>query len=94
MFGGGADFVIPWGMFAGHDEGGGKVIKKNGSKLIEFYGSSSETALNIMVVMQIIVVREKSPIKIRGKIKDTVLNILGGLRSSCTYGCSIFKTIK
>ena len=34
------------GMFAGHDEGGGKIIKKNGSKIVEFYGSSSETALN------------------------------------------------
>ena len=27
-FGGGADFVMLGGMFAGHDEGGGKVIKK------------------------------------------------------------------
>jgi len=24
-------------------------------------------------------------LKYRGKIKDTILNILGGLRSSCTY---------
>ena len=24
-------------------------------------------------------------VKYRGKIKDTILNILGGLRSSCTY---------
>ena len=51
------------GMFAGHEEGGGKKIKKNGSQFIEFYGSSSNTAailINIMVVFQIIeVVKEK-----------------------------------
>ena len=28
---------------------------------------------------------KKVQLKYRGKIKDTVLNILGGLRSSCTY---------
>ena len=45
-FGGGADFVMLGGMFAGHEEGGGKKIKKNGSQFIEFYGSSSDTALD------------------------------------------------
>ena len=44
-FGGGADFVMLGGMFAGHDEGKGKIVKKNGSKYIEFYGSSSNTAV-------------------------------------------------
>ena len=38
-FGGGADFVMLGGMFAGHDEGKGKIVKSNGSKFIEFYGS-------------------------------------------------------
>ena len=47
-------------MFAGHDEGGGKIVKKNGSKFIEFYGSSSETAMNKHYgVMITEVVREK-----------------------------------
>ena len=45
-FGGGADFVMLGGMFAGHDEGKGKLVKSNGSKYVEFYGSSSETANN------------------------------------------------
>ena len=43
-FGGGADFVMLGGMLAGHKEGGGKVISKNGKNFIEFYGSSSEEA--------------------------------------------------
>ena len=87
-FGGGADFVMLGGMFAGHDEGKGKIIKKNGKKFIEFYGSSSDVAnkkhyggLSDYRSSEGRTVR----IKYRGKIKDTILNILGGVRSSCTY---------
>ena len=87
-FGGGADFVMLGGMFAGHDEGSGKIVKSNGSKFIEFYGSSSDTAnkkhyggLSDYRSSEGRTVR----VKYRGKIKDTILNILGGLRSSCTY---------
>ena len=87
-FGGGGDFVMLGGMFAGHEEGGGKKVKKNGSQLIEFYGSSSNTAitkhyggLSDYRSSEGKIVR----IKYRGKIRDTILNILGGIRSSCTY---------
>ena len=87
-FGGGADFVMLGGMFAGHDEGKGKIVKSNGSKYIEFYGSSSETAnkkhyggLSNYRSSEGRTVR----IKYRGKIKDTIQDILGGVRSSCTY---------
>ena len=87
-FGGGADFVMLGGMFAGHDEGKGKLIKTNGKKFIEFYGSSSDVAnkkhyggLSNYRSSEGRTVR----IKYRGKIKDTILNILGGVRSSCTY---------
>ena len=87
-FGGGADFVMLGGMLAGHDEGKGKIIKNNGNKYIEFYGSSSTTAnnkhyggLSDYRSSEGKVVR----VKYRGKIKDTILNILGGVRSSCTY---------
>ena len=87
-FGGGADFVMLGGMLAGHDEGKGKLVKSNGSKYIEFYGSSSETAnnkhyggLSDYRSSEGRTVR----VKYRGKINDTILNILGGVRSSCTY---------
>jgi len=87
-FGGGADFVMLGGMFAGHDEGKGKIIKKNGTKFIEFYGSSSDTA-NEKHYGGLADYRSSEgknvKLKYRGKIKDTILNILGGLRSSCTY---------
>ena len=87
-FGGGADFVMLGGMFAGHEEGGGKKIKKNGSQFIEFYGSSSDTALDKHyggLADYRSSEGQKVQLKYRGKIKDTVLNILGGVRSSCTY---------
>ena len=87
-FGGGADFVMLGGMLAGHDEGKGKVVKNNGSKYIEFYGSSSVTAnkkhyggLSDYRSSEGRIVR----VKYRGKIKNTISNILGGIRSSCTY---------
>ena len=87
-FGGGADFVMLGGMLAGHDEGNGKIIKKNGTKFIEFYGSSSDTA-NEKHYGGLADYRSSEgknvKLKYRGKIKDTILNILGGLRSSCTY---------
>ena len=87
-FGGGADFVMLGGMFAGHDEGKGKIVKSNGSKYIEFYGSSSDTAnnkhyggLSSYRSSEGRTVR----VKYRGKIENTIQNILGGIRSSCTY---------
>ena len=87
-FGAGADFVMLGGMFAGHDEGGGKIIKLNGNRYIEFYGSSSDTA-NKKHYGGLSDYRSSEgrsvKIKYRGKIKDTISNILGGVRSSCTY---------
>jgi len=87
-FGGGADFVMLGGMLAGHDEGKGKLVKTNGQKYIEFYGSSSDLAnkkhyggLSDYRSSEGRTVR----VKYRGKIKNTILNILGGVRSSCTY---------
>ena len=87
-FGAGADFVMLGGMFAGHDEGGGKIIKLNGNRYIEFYGSSSDTA-NKKHYGGLSDYRSSEgrsvKIKYRGKVKDTISNILGGVRSSCTY---------
>jgi GMP reductase len=87
-FGAGADFTMLGGMLAGHDEGRGKLIKEKGKKFIEFYGSSSLEAnkkhyggLSNYRSSEGRTVR----IKYRGRIKDTILDILGGIRSSCTY---------
>ena len=83
-FGGGADFVMLGGMFAGHDEGGGEVIDGN----VQFYGMSSDTA-NTKHFGGLKEYRssEGRTVKIpyKGVIKDTVQDILGGIRSACTY---------
>jgi len=83
-FGAGADFVMLGGMFAGHDEGGGE--KANGK--VTFYGMSSETAMNKnhggMAEYRSSEGRTVE-IPYRGPVKNTVLDILGGLRSACTY---------
>ena len=87
-FGGGADFVMLGGMLAGHDEGKGKIVKRNGNKFIEFYGSSSLTA-NKKHYGGLSNYRSSEgrvvSVKYRGKINDTISDMLGGIRSSCTY---------
>jgi GMP reductase len=83
-FGAGADFVMLGGMLAGHDEGGGEI--NNG--LVTFYGMSSDTA---MTKHHGGVANYRSSegrtvqIKYKGAVKNTVLDLLGGLRSACTY---------
>jgi len=87
-FGGGADFVMLGGMLAGHKEGGGKIVSENGSDYIEFYGSSSEEA-NDKHYGGLADYRssegKKVRIPYRGSLEKTVKDILGGVRSSCTY---------
>jgi GMP reductase len=83
-FGAGADFVMLGGMLAGHDEGGGEV--KDGR--VTFYGMSSDTA-NEKHFGGLKDYRSSEgrtvEIKYKGAVKNTVLDILGGLRSTCTY---------
>ena len=75
-------------MLAGHKEGGGKIIKQNGIDYIEFYGSSSEEA-NEKHYGGLANYRssegKKVKIPFRGDLDNTIKDILGGVRSSCTY---------
>ena len=87
-FGAGADFVMLGGMLAGHKEGGGSVIEDNGKQFIEFYGSSSEEA-NEKHYGGLADYRssegKKVKIPLKNSIDKTIKDILGGVRSSCTY---------
>ena len=87
-FGGGADFVMLGGMLAGHEEGGGKILRENGKEFIEFYGSSSEEA-NDKHYGGLASYRssegKKVKIAFRKNLDETIRDILGGIRSSCTY---------
>ena len=87
-FGGGADFVMLGGMLAGHTESGGDLIERNGEKLKIFYGMSSKTAMKKHVggVAEYRASEGKTvEIPFRGPVSETIQDILGGLRSSCTY---------
>ena len=87
-FGGGADFVMVGGQFAGHDENPGEIVEENGEKFKLFYGMSSEHAMNKHYgKMEKYRSSEGRVIKIkyRGALVNTVLDYLGGLRSTCTY---------
>ena len=87
-FGAGADFVMLGGMLAGHKEGGGEIIERDGKKFIEFYGSSSEEA-NEKHYGGLANYRssegKKVVIPLKGSLDKTIRDILGGIRSSCTY---------
>jgi GMP reductase len=87
-YGGGADFVMSGSMFAGHDESGGELIEENNKKYKVFYGMSSTTAMNTYsggVAKYRSSEGKTVKLKYRGPIENTILEILGGLRSSMTY---------
>jgi GMP reductase len=89
----GADFVMSGSMFAAHKESGGELVTEidnNGTnKLFKvFYGMSSTTAMNKYSggVAKYRSSEGKSvKLEYRGPVENTILEILGGLRSSMTY---------
>ncbi|MEL6719977.1 MAG: GMP reductase [Bacteroidota bacterium] len=87
-FGGGADFVMLGGMFAGHDESGGQLVERDGQQYKLFYGMSSKTAMNKYAggVANYRASEGKTvEVPYRGAVDTTILDILGGVRSTCTY---------
>lgn len=96
-FGAGADFVMLGGMLAGHNESGGELIEKNGEKVKLFYGMSSLTAMEKHSggVAEYRASEGKTVVvPYRGKVEETVLDILGGIRSTCSYvGASQLKEL-
>ena len=87
-FGAGADFVMLGGMLAGHNESGGELIERNGKKYKQFYGMSSITAMDKHVggVADYRASEGKTvEVPYRGDVETTLQDILGGVRSTCTY---------
>ena len=84
----GADFVMLGGMLAGHTECDGQEEIIDGEKYKVFYGMSSETAMkkhNGGVADYRSSEGKTIRVKHRGLVKHTIEDILGGLRSACTY---------
>ena len=87
-FGAGADFVMLGGMFSGHDEASGDIVTENNVKYKEFYGMSSSAA---MLKYKGGVAKYRASegkrvlVKYKGPVENTILDLLGGIRSTCTY---------
>jgi len=96
-FGAGADFVMLGGMLAGHDESGGELIERDGKEYKQFYGMSSSTAMKKHAggVAEYRASEGKTvEVEYRGPVENTVQDILGGVRSTCTYvGASQLKEL-
>jgi GMP reductase len=91
-FAAGADFVMLGGMLAGHKEGGASSFGDN-----RFYGMSSDTAMDLHnggVANYRASEGKTVEIPYRGEVSRTIQDILGGLRSACTYvGASELKEL-
>jgi len=91
-FSGGADFVMVGGMLAGHDECDGEL--EDG--MMKFYGMASESAMNRHGNNNEYRGVEGKTVEVpyRGKVEDTVKDILSGIRSACTYvGATRLKSL-
>lgn len=87
-FGAGADFVMLGGMLAGHDESGGEVVELDGRQYRQFYGMSSDTAMDkYQGGVANYRASEGKTVRVpyRGPLAATLQDILGGVRSTCTY---------
>ena len=87
-FGGGADFVMAGGMFAGHTEAEGELIERDGKRHMRFYGMSSRTAMEKHsggVAKYRATEGKDVVIDFRGPVESTLQDVLGGVRSACTY---------
>lgn len=87
-FGAGADFCMIGTSFGGHDECDGKIVEKDGKKYMKIYGMSSTTAQikhygykpNYRASEGI-----EKIVEYKGSIDNTIIEFLGGLRSTLTY---------
>ena len=87
-YAGGADFVMMGSKFAGFKQSGGKTIEIEGKLYKEFYGMSSEKAMNKhsggMAKHRSSEGRELL-IPFKGDVEDFIQEIKGGIRSTGTY---------
>lgn len=92
-FAAGADFVMIGGMLAGHDECDGEIVDGK----MKFYGMASESAMsrhNVPHREYRGVEGKTVEVPYRGPVKETIIDILSGIRSACTYvGANTLKNL-
>jgi GMP reductase len=90
-FAAGADFVMIGGMLAGHEECDGELVFEDDNPEpigMEFYGMASKTAMDRHGHSNREYRGEEGKtvtVPYRGPVRDTATDILGGIRSACTY---------
>ena len=87
-FGGGANFVMMGGVFSGHDENPGDIIEKDGKRYKSFYGMSSWFSMekNYNEIKKYRTSEGRYIlVKYKGPLENTILDYIGGIRSTCTY---------
>ena len=88
-FGAGADFVMLGGMLAGHEECAGELVTDDsGASHKVFYGMSSTTAMDKHsggVATYKASEGKTVEVPYRGPVENTLQDIMGGVRSACTY---------
>ncbi|MEI7612893.1 MAG: GMP reductase [Betaproteobacteria bacterium] len=87
-FGAGADFIMLGGMLAGHDECSSEIVEVDGVRKMQFYGMSSREAME-KYAGGVAAYRASEGKEVfldyRGPVEGTLQDILGGVRSACTY---------
>ncbi|AYV77790.1 MAG: GMP reductase [Edafosvirus sp.] len=86
--GAGSDFVMLGSMLSGHDESAGDVVIEDDKKYKVFYGMSSSTAMNKYsggVAKYRSSEGRTVKVPYKGPVENTINDILGGIRSTCTY---------
>jgi len=82
---------------AGHDESGGDLVEEEGKKFKLFYGMSSDTAMDkYHGGVANYRASEGKTVKVpyRGPLASSVIDVLGGVRSTCTYvGASALREL-
>ena len=84
----GTDFIMIGGILAGHSEGGAPTITENDIEYRLYYGMSSEEAMNTHYDG---IAEYRTPegisklVRDKGSVENTIRQLLGGLRSTCTY---------
>jgi GMP reductase len=87
-FGAGADFIMLGGMLAGHDECNSEIVEVDGVRKMRFYGMSSREAMEKYaggVAAYRASEGKEVMLDYRGPVEGTLQDILGGVRSACTY---------
>jgi len=87
-FCGGADFLMSGQLFSGYEESGGETVEKDGKKYKEYYGSSSNKALEVHYGKKESHRASEGRYTLiphKGSVEDALQDLKGSLRSTGTY---------